>query len=595
MTSTTATAPRITIGCVNAPRKRHLLAPRDQAAAIGALARDHGASAMALQEVAGGLRRTLGKRALSATANSTLRDGNTIGNSVMLTGDTQVIARSEIALPWGARTLHLPVVLLRTPEGATLAVVSVHLPTRRSISEHGWRRMVRAIRRYTNGIEGAVALAGDWNRGRQEVGHALGERWTCAGQHNIDGIWVRDAKPMHADVVAQGVKGRISDHPVAVMATMRLTATTHATRLPGGKRKRVKQRALTHSVHPAPTKVRNAPAREPKPKVKAKVPQVPTVAAAKTSAEPMPLTARVVQRLRREYNADVLTHAEWGSQHRALYAARRTATARGAYGSFRVTADTIVQHITVTTPSGDFARDCRLVESIGIARFASGVSYNWLVDMQTGQIAVGQPLDAKGTHTVNDKGIAGYSHNQNLVARAIAVVGQPGTKLSPAAARAIASILAAMADEDASTPDPDYVPHSLFAYKDCPCESTRSQMPTIKALARRLRSGKGAKPSKPKPTPTPAPPPEPEPAKQALPRVKDVMIAARAHEDTHGDLVATLMRVQQESPLPGVQRQAGLWLDLLDENRVLMRRANRGPRMFMRELLAKASTPKEKP
>jgi hypothetical protein len=56
---------------------------------------------------------------------------------------------------------------------------------------------------------------------------------------------------------------------------------------------------------------------------------------------------------------------------------------------------------------------------IGMERFGSGVSYNFLVHMQTGEVAVGQPLDAKGTHTLNEKRVPGYSYDQNLVARAI--------------------------------------------------------------------------------------------------------------------------------------------------------------------------------
>jgi hypothetical protein len=106
--------------------------------------------------------------------------------------------------------------------------------------------------------------------------------------------------------------------------------------------------------------------------------------------------------------------------------------------------------------------------------------------MRTGQVGVGQPLDAKGTHTVNDKNVSGFSKDQNLVARAIAVIGQPGDKLSDKAARSISHILAAMAEEGATTKNPDYLPHSFFAWKDCPCDATRNRMPTILATAKKL-------------------------------------------------------------------------------------------------------------
>lgn len=191
------------------------------------------------------------------------------------------------------------------------------------------------------------------------------------------------------------------------------------------------------------------------------------------------ITTRVVRRARRK-GVTVLSRQQWGSMYEATYAKRRLWTRLGVWGAFRRTADTVVQHITVTRPSGDFAADCRAVERIGIDRFGSGVSYNFLVDMTTGVVAVGQPLDAKGTHTVNDKGVPGYSHDQNLVARAIAVVGMPDTALSKSAERSIRLLLDAMVEESAITPGFDYCPHSMFAAKDCPCEATRSRMYAIR-------------------------------------------------------------------------------------------------------------------
>ncbi len=191
------------------------------------------------------------------------------------------------------------------------------------------------------------------------------------------------------------------------------------------------------------------------------------------------ITQRVVKNARRR-GVIVLSRRQWGSRLPHVYAWRRI------FRKAQQPADTVVQHITVTNPSGDFKADARTVEAIGQSRFGSGVSYNWLVDMKTGHVAVGQPLDAKGTHTLNDKNIAGYSHDQNLVARAIAVVGQPATKLSPAAELAIARLIAAMIDEGAVTRGFDYDPHSKFAFKDCPCDATRNRMDEIRATALNL-------------------------------------------------------------------------------------------------------------
>lgn len=197
----------------------------------------------------------------------------------------------------------------------------------------------------------------------------------------------------------------------------------------------------------------------------------------------MTITSKVVRNARKR-GVTVLTHRQWGSTQRRTYSSRKAMTKRGVWGTFRYKADTVVQHITVTPPPppgrAEFAAACRLVERIGMDRFSSGVSYNFLVDMRTGMVAVGQPLDSKGTHTVNDKGVPNYSHDQNLVARAIAVIGMPDTKLSDKAADAISELLGAMVDEGAITEGFDYVPHSLFAWKDCPCDPTRNAMPAIR-------------------------------------------------------------------------------------------------------------------
>ena len=192
------------------------------------------------------------------------------------------------------------------------------------------------------------------------------------------------------------------------------------------------------------------------------------------------ITDKVVANLRAR-GFKVQTRDQWGSKQERVYAYRRLQKPA------KVPADTVFQHITVTLDtgplSGDFANDVRTVERIGYERFKSGISYNWVVDMATGEIAVGQPLDAKGTHTVNDKGVAGYSYDQNYWARAIAVLGMEKSVLSKKAAEAIAAIQAAMMEEGAITKTYDYVPHSLVAYKDCPCDSTRSQMSDIRKRA----------------------------------------------------------------------------------------------------------------
>lgn len=200
------------------------------------------------------------------------------------------------------------------------------------------------------------------------------------------------------------------------------------------------------------------------------------------------LQQRVVRNLRKR-GVKVQTRKQWGSKYPGVYRTRlitRRVTRRKA--------DTVVQHITVTFDSGklvgDFREDMRTIERIGFERFGSGFSYNFGVDMKTGMVGVGMPLLAKGTHTVNDKRVSGFSYDQNAVARAIAVIGMPNDPLSDEAKESIAQLLAALMDERAVTLDPDYLPHSFFAYKDCPCDATRLSMTTIMKRAKKVRKNR---------------------------------------------------------------------------------------------------------
>lgn len=154
-------------------------------------------------------------------------------------------------------------------------------------------------------------------------------------------------------------------------------------------------------------------------------------------------------------------------------------------------ADTLVAHITVTRDDGpsvaDFKADMREVERIGWERFQSGVSYNFCIDFKTGQVGIGQALDAKGTHTINDKDVPGFSYDQNAVALAISFIGMPGDKLTSLAISKTAKLIATLIDCKALTPTFDFVPHSLFAYKDCPTDNVRENMELIKKTALQLR------------------------------------------------------------------------------------------------------------
>lgn len=174
----------------------------------------------------------------------------------------------------------------------------------------------------------------------------------------------------------------------------------------------------------------------------------------------------------------VLNRKQWGSVHRDVYRWRLIHKP-----VMKKTADTLWQHITVTRDDGhtwgDFKADCREVERIGWERFGTGVSYNLLLDMQRRQVALGMPFHAKGSHTLNDKEVRGFSFNQNLVARAMAFIGVPGNTLNQAAVETAGHAIAAMIEEDILTVDPDYVPHRLVANKACPTDNVVDNMDAI--------------------------------------------------------------------------------------------------------------------
>lgn len=196
------------------------------------------------------------------------------------------------------------------------------------------------------------------------------------------------------------------------------------------------------------------------------------------------ITQKVVRNLRNR-NVRVFTRQQWGTRHAATYAWRRINKRHKLLPKRRV--DTCWQHITVTRDTGStnrsFFSDMQTVERIGWERFKSGVSYNWVVDMDSGVVGVGQALDAKGTHTLNHKDTPNYSYDQNAVSVAIAVLGMPGHSLTKVAEDSIANLIAAMIDENVLTKGHDYVPHSLVAYKECPTPAVIRRMDEINKKA----------------------------------------------------------------------------------------------------------------
>lgn len=202
-----------------------------------------------------------------------------------------------------------------------------------------------------------------------------------------------------------------------------------------------------------------------------------------------PPTARVAQRLRSQ-GFTVYNRSQWGSKHGALYDRMREVR------PVNLPVNTAWQHITVTFDTGrlpgPFKADVRRLEDIGMQRFGWGISYNWIVDQRTGHIAIGVPVDAAGTHTVNRKGIPGFSYDQNRVSVSIAWLGMPGDPISDNCVDSIEALLIAMFRENVlefrdirgNDEHFDYGPHSLVAAKECPTQAMRNLMPGIERRVR---------------------------------------------------------------------------------------------------------------
>jgi hypothetical protein len=188
----------------------------------------------------------------------------------------------------------------------------------------------------------------------------------------------------------------------------------------------------------------------------------------------------------RRLGVQVIPRSEWGSKHQGLYQERRKTKPHSLIPDRPV--DTLWQHITVTFDdgvlTGDFKADMREVERIGFERFGTGFSYNLAIDFRTGMVGIGQPCDARGAHTLNEKGVPGYQFNQNYVSLAIAFIGMPGNKVSKKAEEKLVDTIVALILSGNLTTHFDYNPHSMVAAKECPTQNVRNIMVRVERKAK---------------------------------------------------------------------------------------------------------------
>lgn len=178
----------------------------------------------------------------------------------------------------------------------------------------------------------------------------------------------------------------------------------------------------------------------------------------------------VISRLR-EAGFKVKTHEQWGSKQRDVYAWRlrnKPVDVPVRYGFL---------HITVTNKHGD--EGARLVEEIGMERFGTGCSYNWMVDHVTHTIYQGQFLEAKGAHTLNEKGVQGFPYNLNYWGHAVAIMGDVEDPVCDKCVELIAAIFAAEQLQNVMVKGAHIYPHRTFAAKSCPGDKAVARLTDI--------------------------------------------------------------------------------------------------------------------
>lgn len=188
----------------------------------------------------------------------------------------------------------------------------------------------------------------------------------------------------------------------------------------------------------------------------------------------------------------IRTKEQWGSKHLPLYGERL----RSKPVDFPVAYGFV--HITVTHSHGD--QGMRDIEQIGVDRFGTGVSYNWVVDHKTDHtIYIGQPLAAKGAHTVNNKNVAGFPYNLNYFGHAVAYMGDVTDPVCDDCVDTIAAIFAAEQIEGPMRSGAGIYPHRKFAAKSCPGDKLNARMDDIvKLVGLKVKHGlsAGNKPSR---------------------------------------------------------------------------------------------------
>lgn len=186
----------------------------------------------------------------------------------------------------------------------------------------------------------------------------------------------------------------------------------------------------------------------------------------------------VISRLR-SAGFEVYTRKQWGSQRLSAYRQR----ASNPYYRLPMGLPNHYLHISVTSDTDtvqEGAAGARQIENYGYTS-PPMVSYQMLVTNEA-KIFEGQNYGVKGTHTVNDKGIAGFPKDLNREGYAVALMQNVGDEVTDEQVVAIAACFASAELEGYVRRGAPIYPHRKFAWKSCPGDKAVARLAEIERL-----------------------------------------------------------------------------------------------------------------
>jgi hypothetical protein len=191
----------------------------------------------------------------------------------------------------------------------------------------------------------------------------------------------------------------------------------------------------------------------------------------------MPRRSSVIRKLRKS-GVVCLNRKQWGSRQLAAYVKRRS-----THPMPPAPAPYHFLHLTVTS-DGDTVLEgkegARQIEGYGYST-PPMVSYQDLVTNE-GFYFQGQDYGNKGTHTVNDKDIAGFAYDLNKYGYAVALMQNVNDEVTNIQVQLVAMVCAARELTGWVRKGAPVLPHRKFAYKSCPGDKAMAQLARIERL-----------------------------------------------------------------------------------------------------------------